>query len=57
MAFDVLTLYSIMNVRGRETLVENLETNFSKALQIGFGKATGCLKGMQKVFRQRRSIG
>ena len=38
-------------------MVENLETNFSKPIQIGFGKATRCLKGMQKVFGQRRGMG
>jgi hypothetical protein len=31
-AFDVLTLYSILNFFGREPMVENLEANFSKAL-------------------------
>jgi hypothetical protein len=57
MAFNVLTLYPMMNYLGSESMVENLETNFSKAIQIGFAKATRCLKGMQKVFRHRRGIG
>src|SRR2546425_1118269 len=57
MALYVLTLYSMMNSLGRGSMGENLETNFSKALQIGFGKATGCLKGMQQVFGQRRGRG
>src|SRR6266446_9765569 len=54
---NVFTLYSIMNVLGRESMVENLETNFSKSIQIGFCKATSCFKCMQKVFRNRRCIG
>ena len=57
MAFDVGTLSSMVHVLGRESMVENLETNFSQALQIGFGKATRGLKGMQQVFRKRRGIG
>jgi len=52
-ACDVLTLYSILDVLGRESMGENLETNFSKALQIGFGQATRGVKGMQQVFRKR----
>ncbi len=38
-------------------MVENLETNFSKPIQMGFGKATRCFKGMQKVVGQRRGMG
>jgi len=57
MSFYALPLYSIMNVRGRESMVKNLETNFSKSLQMGFGNATRCVKGMQKVFGKRRGMG
>jgi hypothetical protein len=46
-----------MNYLGRESMVENLETNFSKAIQLGFGKATRGLKGLQKVFGQSRGLG
>src|SRR5712691_9030010 len=52
-----VNLCSIMNYLGRESMVKNLETNFSKSLQMGFGHATRCLKGMQKVFGQRRGMG
>jgi hypothetical protein len=57
MAFDVVTLSSMMNVLGRESMVENLETNFSQALQRGFAKAARGVKGLQQVFRQRRGSG
>jgi len=54
---SVLTLYSMMNVLGRASMVTNLETNFSKFTQIGVGKTTRCLKGMQQVFGQSRGMG
>ena len=57
MAFYGLTLYSIMNVLGRESMGKNLETNFSKSLQIGIGMATRRLKGLQQVFGQSRGMG
>ena len=56
-AFDVFTLYAMLHFLGRASMVDNLETNFATALQIGFGKATRGVKSMQKVFRKRRSIG
>jgi hypothetical protein len=52
----MLTFYAILNVRGRKS-VETLETNFSTAFQIGLGKATRGVKGMQQVFRKRRGVG
>jgi len=56
-AFDVVTLSSMMHVLGRASMGENLETNFSKALQIGLGKATRSFKGMQQVFGKHRGSG
>ena len=56
-AFDVFTLYAMLHFLGRASMVDNLETNFATALQIGFGKATRGVKSMQEVFRQRRGIG
>src|SRR5712691_4455810 len=57
MACDVLRLSSMMNFFGRAPRGENLETDFSQALQRGVAKATRGVKGMQQVFRQRRGSG
>jgi hypothetical protein len=56
-AFDVLPLYSMMSFLRRASMGAHLETNFSTALQIGFGKTTRGVKGMQQILRKRRGSG
>ena len=51
-ACDVLTFYAMMRFLSTVSMGEHLETNFSTALQIGFGKATRGVKGLQQVLRK-----